>query len=96
MDEIAQLLKQQNLQQKELLTFEEGCDFLGFKPSYMYKLTSSNEIPYYTPSGRKIIFTKAELTEWALRNRNATRDELVEQTHFINRKSYAKATFKNI
>lgn len=79
LEEIAQLLKQQNLQQKELLTFEEGCEYLGFKCSYLYKLTSNNEIPYYTPTGRKIIFKKSELTEWALRDRNATREELVEQ-----------------
>jgi excisionase family DNA binding protein len=79
LDEIAALLRQQNLQQKELLTFDEACEYLGFKPSYLYKKSAAGELPSYTPTGRKLIFRRSELTEWALRNRRATHEELNQQ-----------------
>ena len=76
LEEIAELLRQQSLQQKELLTFEEACRYLGFKTSYMYKLSMNGELPSYAPTGRKLLFKRSELTEWALRNRKATSDEI--------------------
>lgn len=79
LEEIAVLLRQQNIQQKELLTFEEACDFLGFKPSYLYKKSAAGELPSYAPTGRKLLFRRSELTEWALRNRRASQEELNQQ-----------------
>lgn len=79
LNEIAELMRQQHLQQKELLTFEEACEFLGFKPSYLYKKTAAGELPCYAPTGRKLIFRRSELTDWALRNRRATQEELNQQ-----------------
>lgn len=55
LEEILDLLRQQNLQQKELLTFDEASQYLGFKPSYLYKMTASGELKSYCPTGQKLI-----------------------------------------
>ena len=46
------------------LTFKEACAYLGYAPSYLYKLTYRNVIPHYKPTGKMIFFSKAELDEW--------------------------------
>jgi hypothetical protein len=33
------------LGQKNVLTFDEGCEFTGLSKTYMYKLTHQNKIP---------------------------------------------------
>jgi len=52
------------------LTFTEAADYLGFSKSYLYKLTSRQEIPHYKPSGKHLYFMKNELDEWIKRNGN--------------------------
>lgn len=46
------------------LSFNEACAYLGFKPSYLYKLTSRKVIPHYKPSGKMLFFSKADLDDW--------------------------------
>lgn len=46
------------------LSFKEACAYLGYAPSYLYKLTSSGKIPHYKPSGKLLFFSKIELDEW--------------------------------
>ena len=46
------------------LSFKEACEYLGFAPSYLYKLTCKNIIPHYKPSGKRLYFFKKELDEW--------------------------------
>ena len=46
------------------LTFKEGCAYLGYAPSYLYKLTYRKMIPHYKPTGKMIFFSKNELDEW--------------------------------
>ena len=53
---------------KHVLTFEEGCNYLGYKKSYVYKLTSAKIIPFSKPNGKKIFFNKTKLEEWMLSN----------------------------
>ena len=40
--------------QKNVLTFEEGCDYMGITQSHGYKLTSWKKVPYSKPEGKKI------------------------------------------
>jgi len=58
----------QNEYEKRVLTFEEGCEYLGFKKSYVYKLTSAKIIPHSKPNGKSIFFDKAKLETWMLSN----------------------------
>jgi excisionase family DNA binding protein len=58
------------------LTLIEAAKYLGFSPSYIYKLTSKNAIPFYKPSGKKILFLKKELDEWIIKGkRRSTNNE---------------------
>ncbi len=61
------------------LTFKEACAYLGYAPSYLYKLTYRNVIPHYKPTGKMIFFSKNEIDEWIFRSSDKCRvmsDEL--------------------
>ena len=79
LEKIEKLLLNQNLMQKEVLNFNEACDYLELSQSHLYKLTSSGAIPHYKPNGKKIYFKRSELDEWVLRHRTATCDEIESQ-----------------
>lgn len=64
------------LLQKEILTFEEGCIYLGRSASSMYKLTSGRMIPYYVPTGKLIYFKRSELDTWALQHKRKSKEEI--------------------
>lgn len=51
------------------LTFKEACTYLGYAPSYLYKLTYQKKIPHYKPTGKVIFFSKYELNEWVFKCR---------------------------
>lgn len=61
---------------KNVLTVEEAAIFLGFSESYVYKLTCTQQIPYYKPNGKMVYFRKGELEEWMTQNRVATESEV--------------------
>lgn len=78
------------LLQKEVLSFEEARFYLdsikGISSSYLYKLTSSRQIPHYCPTGKLIYFRRSELDAWVFKNRRKTIDEIEDETD-----SYLKA-----
>jgi excisionase family DNA binding protein len=55
-------------QNNKVLSFEEGCQYLGFKKSYVYKLTANATLPFSKPNGKKIFFDREKLEAWMLRN----------------------------
>lgn len=59
----------------KVLTFLQGCQLLGYKKSYVYKLTSSGILPYSKPNGKNIFFKKEKLEEWMLSNPKNSREE---------------------
>ena len=61
---------------KEVLTFEETCDYTGISRSYLYKLTSSGNIPHSKPNGKIIFFEKTKLNEWLLQNERKAAHEI--------------------
>lgn len=62
------LLKESFWTLKEVLTASEASAYLGMSESYLYKLTSSKQIPYYKPNGKLIYFNRKELCAWAMQN----------------------------
>lgn len=72
---------------KEVLTFEETCDYTGISRSYLYKLTASGNIPYSNPNGKMLFFEKTKLNAWLLHNGRMSRSEI--ETEALN------YTFKN-
>lgn len=73
---IEQLLSKQNLLQKEVMTLGEACEYLSVSPSYLYKLTCTDQIPHYVPTGKKIYLKRSEIDAWILQNRQATNAEI--------------------
>ena len=61
---------------KEVLTFEEACEYMGVSRSFLYKLTSRRQIPHSKPNGEKIFFEKKKLNLWLLQNRRKSKAEL--------------------
>jgi len=61
---------------KTVLTFEEGCMYVGKSKSHMYKQTSANLITFYKPDGRTIYFERKDLDSWMLRNRIPSQEEV--------------------
>ncbi len=72
---------------KEVLTFEETCDYTGISRSYLYKLTASGNIPHSKPNGKMIFFEKRKLNDWLLQNIRKSHAEITDDT--------LKYTFKN-
>jgi excisionase family DNA binding protein len=75
---IRQLLERQNLLQKEVMTLNDACEYLSVSASYLYKLTCTDQIPHYIPTGKKIYLKRSEIDEWILRNRQFTNAEIEE------------------
>lgn len=65
------------MENNNFLTAREAADYLGFALSYLYKLTSTHKVPFYSPTGKHILFKRSELEEWVNNSRVATNDELV-------------------
>jgi excisionase family DNA binding protein len=61
--------------QKKVLTFEEGCQYLGYAKSYVYKLTSSGILPYSKPNNKSIFFDREKLEMWMLSNAKSSHAE---------------------
>lgn len=64
------------ISQKTVLNFEELVEYTGLSQSYLYKLTSKGDIPFYRPNGKQLYFNKAEIDAWLLRNRSKTNEEI--------------------
>jgi len=64
-----------NQQNNRVLTFEQGCEYLGYEKSYVYKLTSAGIIPFSKPNGKKIFFDREKLEAWMLSNPSSSHTE---------------------
>jgi len=53
---------------KEVLTFDEACDYTGISRSYLYKLTAAGHIPHSKPNGKLIYFEREKIVRWLLKN----------------------------
>lgn len=64
---------------KDVLTFNEAAEYTGLSKSYLYKLTSSQRIPFYKPMGKCVFFNRLELEAFLQQNRVSTVDEISSQ-----------------
>lgn len=60
------------MEMKNILTLDEACEFCGLQRSYMYRLTSTRQIPHFKPRAKLIYFHRSELENWLLQNRVET------------------------
>ena len=76
LSEIKELLLSRVLPSKEILNLTEAAAYAGISKSYMYKLTSARQIPFYRPASKLIFFKRTELEAWLLQNRLSTTMEM--------------------
>lgn len=79
LDKIERLIESQNIVRKEVLNFNEACEYLELSQSHLYKLTSSKSVPHFCPQGKKLYFNRHELDVWLQRNKQSTTDEIQRQ-----------------
>lgn len=63
---------------KQTLDINEAALYTGRSVGYLYRLTSSREIPHFKQSG-KLYFSKSELDEWMQSERVLTNTQLNSQ-----------------
>lgn len=68
-------IAEQAINSKEVLNFNEACQYMAVSRSFLYKKTSTNSIPHYCPEGKLIYFKRSDLDQWLFRNRRATTEE---------------------
>ena len=73
LDRIESLLAEQ---QEKPLTLLEAASYLDISQSYLYKLTSNQQIPHFKPRGKRVYFLKADLDSYLLQNRVKPVDEI--------------------
>jgi len=76
LEKLEQRIGEQNLLMKEVLNFNDACNYLDISASHLYKLTSQKLIPHFCPQGKKLYFNRTELDEWLQRNRQTSTDEI--------------------
>ena len=64
---------------KEVLTLQEAAQYMGIARSSLYKMTSSQTIPFYRPNGKLIFFEKDDILSWIRRNRVFSTEEIKEE-----------------
>ena len=64
---------------KAVLNVPEAATYTGLTESYLYKLTSTQQIPHFKPRGKMIYFNRVELDQWLQQNRVKSNSE-IEQT----------------
>lgn len=75
-----------HLNTKAVLTTKEVARYMGVSMSFVYKLTHTNSIPYYKPSGKMCFFNRVEVENWMQQNRCATAAELTDTANSIAKK----------
>lgn len=75
-DFISEFIRNQAVLTKQILSLEEAAIYMSVSKSYLYKLTSKREIPFYRPGAKLIFFKREELDAWILGHRNAPVTEL--------------------
>lgn len=54
---------------KNVLSIDDVVLLTGLSKSYLYRLTSTKQIPYYKPNGKLAYFDRQEIERWMLQNR---------------------------
>jgi len=76
LDNLEQLIREQSIFQKEMLTFNEASKYLDVSRSHLYKMTMNRAVPHFCPNGKKLYFNRVELNLWLQSNKKASRKEL--------------------
>ncbi len=73
-----------NYQTSEFINIVEASSYLRLKKSYIYNLVYKNKIPFYKPTGKKLLFKKSELNKWIEESRIDTVEEYSKKLENID------------
>jgi len=76
LSQLEQKIDKQAILKKEVLNFNDACNYLDVSASHLYKLTSQKQVPHFCPQGKKLYFNRQELDDWLQRNRQSSEDEI--------------------
>lgn len=66
-----------------VMNLNQLCNYCGFTKSFVYKKTSTKEIPHYK-RGKKLFFKKEEVDKWIFKDKVKTMDDLQrEATRYL-------------
>lgn len=71
---------------KSVLNIDDVSLLTGLSKSYLYRLTSTNQMPYYKPNGKLCYFDKAEVEDWCRQHRIGTKEEAENKAALYNLK----------
>lgn len=92
LEKLEVLIERQYILSKEILTLEEAAEYLQLSKSCLYKMTSSKEVPYYVPGGKKIYFRRIELENWILNSKvNSVNEFDCEAENYLGRTQKSKS-----
>ena len=60
----------------DMLSVAEASEYSGFSKSFIYKITSSNDAPFYKPNGKTIFFKRSDLDDFLCRKKVPSNQEL--------------------
>lgn len=76
----------------EILDVKELAKYLNVSSSYIYKMTSSNQIPH-SKKGKRLYFDKEKVTNWVLENTIMTQEEMQEvATNYLLKRTFKVKT----
>ncbi len=73
--------------ENEFMTIEQASKFLGYKISTLYKKNSQGEIPFYNPSGGKVLYSKRELEDWIKNGKQKSGQGMEQFVNYITKKA---------
>lgn len=82
-NEIRSLREEISRGSKEFIDMEDMQKLTGFSRSYIYKLTSKREIPFYRPHGGKIFFKRQEVEDWIESSRVSSVSEISSRSAYL-------------
>ncbi len=75
----------------EMITAKVAAELLDVSMSRLYKMTHTNEVPFYKPGGNKLYFKREELLNWMLRHRVKSQSEIEQEAiNYVMNKPYKK------
>lgn len=73
--ELSLNFKTENQTYSEVMSLNQLCEYCGFTKSYVYKQTSTREIPHYK-KGKRLYFKRTEIDEWLFKEKIKTMDDI--------------------
>lgn len=80
LEQIQAILEAHKFSQKEVLTLAEASRYTGLSKSFLYKLTSKRQIPYYKLGAKLIFFKRTDLDAFILSDRHDALSPIMQDT----------------